>query len=170
MAKLGKLLGEVKSKFANTSAALVNSLDTAAKGQGISPEILKKVEVQMIPHVRRELMNTYNASGLGRDTGELFKAVVTQSYIRVFADNIVCYLPSNKSTRFYKKAAALRYGAVKGTGGATIKRSIKLALVASGKAGGVTKNYMYFDFNGASKTRLKALYDKYLAAAMKGKP
>jgi hypothetical protein len=167
MAKLGKLLNEYKSKFASDSLALVNSLETAAKGKSIPQAVLDVVAARMVPYVRRELAATYKASGLKQVTGELYDAVVNQSIIKVFPDNIVVYMASGKPASFYRRAAALRYGAVQKTGGATIKRKIKLAMVASGK-GGVTKSYQFFDFSEASKARLKTVYDNLLAATMKG--
>jgi hypothetical protein len=166
MAQLRKVIGEYKSKFASTALALVNSIETAATGKSVPTAVLRRIEQRIIPFVRQELARTYKASGLGRDTDELFNAVVQESVVRVFPDNIVAYLPSGKSSRFYKKAASLRYGSIRNTGGATIKRKIKLAMIAGGR-GQVTRSYQYFDFSPQSKARLKTIYDRLYAEEVK---
>lgn len=81
------------------------------------PKIYKRAAASLVPIVRRILASNYRASGIGRESGELWQKSVAAATVRVNNRGtlIVIEMGSGGDKSVYARAGAFRFGAVRNT-------------------------------------------------------
>jgi len=166
MSKLGKLLGEFASKFANTSNTMLVELES---GRTEVPKVVAtSAGTAIIPFVRQELAKAYQRSGLGRVSGDLYKASVEQSRIIVKPNAIIIVFPAGKSKRLYKRAGAWEHGAVRGPDGAKLSKRLRKNLMTIPGAVTMVDAKPFFRLQPDQIKRVRDRYWQLVDQKMKG--
>jgi len=116
MNRLTRAINKFKAVTASPVGALVGQLESFAGLQG--QNILNEVVAAITPVIRKELANSYRASGVNRRTGTLHSVVVDKAIIGATTGGyFVKFGPDAKYAKgkgkVYAVAGTLKYGAVR---------------------------------------------------------
>lgn len=95
--------------------SIIDKRSVANLSTGDLAKFCKLVEAEVSPIIRQMLAQNYEASGLKKVTGTLYRNTVTSAEIRLGRNGFYARMTPRLSKNDYQVAAAHRYGAVHGS-------------------------------------------------------
>lgn len=75
-------------------------------------QIQRRVAIKLRPVIISVLAQAYTASGVGRISGDLWRATVEQVSVEIYSDAIVVRMPKGLAANVYARAGAFKFGSV----------------------------------------------------------
>ena len=107
----------VDQVFSEADAAAREALESLQRMQHVTAnfwQIVSRAARKLEPEVRAQLDISYARTGLGKKTGNLYAAWVTESIIKSSLRGILVYIAPNLPDEFYRYAAVFQAGGVWG--------------------------------------------------------
>ena len=169
----------VDQVFSEADAAARDALESLQRMQHVTANFyacVQRAAVKLEPEVRDQLEISYARTGLGKKTGNLFAAWVTESIINSNLRGILVYLARDMPDALYKYAGVYQSGGVWGVKGAKNNKKAARFRVALKQnqhgystklAGGVrTQSARPIEFSNEQMTALAALFVQLINAEL----